>query len=172
MNSMEQSHSWEAYRSSTSQDIPSILWNLKVHYRIHQYLPPVPVLNQINAVHDSPSPFLKIHFNIIISYSFSMACIVSSPRPYEVFHNTGGVYTEEQLAPCPRHRCRLSGAAYSIYLQLPSIPPSWACTMPFWLGPTYHRPHICVCYIVVRLWRVLCSDCDVICIFWFVLWII
>jgi hypothetical protein len=68
---MEHGPSGEADWFSASQEIPRILWNPKVHYRIHKYPPPVLIL---------------IHR------------ISSGPRHMYVFRGKASLYGEELLA--------------------------------------------------------------------------
>jgi hypothetical protein len=63
---MEQSPSWKAKGFAVSQEIPCVLWTLKIPHCTHKRLPPVPILSQPNPFLTPTSHFLKIHPNIIV----------------------------------------------------------------------------------------------------------
>jgi len=98
---MKWSPSWETNRFSASQEIPLILWNPKVHYRIHKCPPPFPILGQTNPVHTPTSYLLKIHLNIIISSTPGSPQWSFSPR----FPHQNPVYASPLpiRATCPAH---------------------------------------------------------------------
>jgi hypothetical protein len=52
---MEQSPSWEAASCAAIQELPNILWNMKVHYHVYKSPQLVPIPSQINRVHTTPS---------------------------------------------------------------------------------------------------------------------
>jgi hypothetical protein len=58
--------SFSSYKCPGSQIIPRTLRNQEVHYRVHKSSTLVPILTQINSVHNLLPCSFKIHFNIIL----------------------------------------------------------------------------------------------------------
>jgi hypothetical protein len=61
----ELSPSWGATNCAATQELPSILWNPKVQYRVHRSPSLVPILSHINPIHTIPSYLSKIYFNFV-----------------------------------------------------------------------------------------------------------
>jgi hypothetical protein len=64
---MELSTTREATVCAATLELPSVLWNPKVHYRGYKSHPLVPNLSYINPDHTTPLFLSKIHSNIINS---------------------------------------------------------------------------------------------------------
>ena len=77
---------WEANQFSASQEIPCILLNPKVHYRIHNSSPPapVPILSHLDPVHNPTSHFLKIHLpSGLLAWGYPKRTLCM-PLPYPI----------------------------------------------------------------------------------------
>jgi hypothetical protein len=57
---MELNTSWEPANCAAIQELPSIVWNPKVHYHVHKSPLLVPILKQIDPVYTTPSCLCKI----------------------------------------------------------------------------------------------------------------
>jgi hypothetical protein len=75
---------WRAVNCAATQEIPSILWNPKIHYSVHKSLPLVHILSQTDSVHTIPSYLSKIHFNIVLPSTVSRDSVVGIASPNRV----------------------------------------------------------------------------------------
>jgi hypothetical protein len=99
---MELSLSREAANCAATRELPSILWNPKVRYRVHKSPPLVPILSQFDPIHTTPTYLFKVHFNIFAHLHFGLpSCLFPSGFPTNILciH----IFQPSCYIPCPSH---------------------------------------------------------------------
>lgn len=110
------------YGSHLVKKFPSILWKKKVHYRIHKFMPPVPILSLLDLVHapNIPLPEDPIYFKALFS----------DITPTLLWKKTSKSLST-QMVPGPRSepgtsRIRSKSDTRSMYLPLTRSAVRWA----------------------------------------------
>jgi hypothetical protein len=73
---MELSHSWEAASFEFTQEFPNILWNPKVHHRVHKSAPLV--LSRASLVQSIPPHPISLRSILLLSTSYVFVFVVVS----------------------------------------------------------------------------------------------
>ena len=82
----DQNPSWEAKRFSASQEIPHIFCEPKIHCRVHETQPPVPILRQISPVQAPISlledPILILSSHLLLGFPVGLLSYTLPPKPW------------------------------------------------------------------------------------------
>ena len=142
-------HLEQLTRFSASQEIPRIVGNPRVHYRIHKCPPPVPILSQLDPVNNPTSYFLNIHLNIILpstpgSPQWSLSLRFPHQKP-----EYASLLPHKRYMPCPSHSSRFyhpnnfRWAVQITHLFIMQLPPLPCCLVP--PRPKYSPQHPALC---------------------------
>jgi len=140
---MEQSPS-ETNRFSASKEIPRILWNTKVHCRIHECPPPVPILSQLDSVHTPislPEDSSKYHPPIYAWVSQVVSFLqISPPKPCTHLSSPHTRYMPHPSHSSPFHIPKnIWWAVQTIKLFIMQLPPLTCYLVP--PRPKYSPQH-------------------------------
>jgi hypothetical protein len=101
---MELSHSWEAASCAATQELSTILWNLKVHNHVHKNPSLVSILSQIYPVHSTPS-YISLRSILVLSTHLHLGLssgLFPSGFPTNILYALLPIHTM-----CPAHICDL-----------------------------------------------------------------
>jgi hypothetical protein len=99
---MELSPSWEAANCAATQELPSVLWNPKIYYRVNKSPPLVPILSQIDST--IPSHPISLRPVLILSIHLRLA-LASGLFPSGISINIlyAFLFPHSCYMPCPSH---------------------------------------------------------------------